>query len=206
MNDFGIYLIISNPVLEYSKIAEIAVRQKIKYLQLREKDKSDIELISILKDLKSITEKSQTKLIIDDRPDLAQICKTDGVHLGQTDIPIDLAKTIYPQGIYGLSTHSLEQAESALKKFPDYIGFGPIFKTPTKKIPDPVVGLNSIKKVTELSKIPVVAIGGINQNNIEEVLSAGAKNVCLVRYFMESKNLEDRIKIINEKIQNMRTK
>ncbi len=201
MDNFGIYLIITNPVLEYSKIAEIAVRQKIRYIQLREKNKNDRKLISIIKDIKSIVKDSATKLIIDDRPDLARICQTDGVHLGQSDIPIDLAKKVYPTGIYGLSTHSFEQAVTALKKSPDYIGYGPIFPTPTKKIPDPVVGVNSIRKIVEYSKIPVVAIGGIHESNIDEVLSAGAKNVCLVRYFMESENLEDRLKIIKEKIQ-----
>jgi thiamine-phosphate pyrophosphorylase len=201
MNNFGIYLIITNPVLEYSKIAEIAVKQKIKYLQLREKDKSDREIITILKDLKSITNMTDTKLIIDDRPDLAQLCQTDGLHLGQKDIPIKLAKKIYQNGIYGLSSHSFEQAKSVLEQSPDYIGFGPIYQTPTKKNPDPVVGTNLIKQVVNYSNVPVVAIGGINQNNIEEVISAGAKNICMVRYFMESKNLEDRIRIIKEKLQ-----
>ena len=81
---------------------------------------------------------------------------------------------------------------------PDYIGFGPVYATPTKRKPDPVVGCEMLKEIIAMSHKPVVAIGGLNESNIGEVLRTGAQNVCMVRYFMENKDLENRIKRIKE--------
>ena len=80
----------------------------------------------------------------------------------------------------------------------DYIGFGPVYPTPTKEKPDPTVGTELLQKAVTMSSIPVVAIGGINEKNIEAVLKAGARNIALVRYFMQHNNLRERIKTILE--------
>ncbi len=201
IDNFGLYLIITQPVLTYQEIAHIAVKHNIKYLQLREKDKSDRELLSISRIIKEITSGTKTKFIMNDRADLAKIVDADGLHLGQDDISLDEAKSILGQDkIYGLSTHSLEQAQKALSKNPDYIGFGPIFPTPTKAKADPVVGLDMIKYVLSISHVPLVAIGGIDNTNAEEVIYSGAENIALVRYFMNCSNLEERILHINTKL------
>jgi len=200
MNNFGLYLIITKPVLTYQEIARIAVKYNITYLQLREKDLSDRELIAISKEIIKITSGSPTKFIMNDRADLAKVAGADGLHLGQDDLTLQEAKSIFGEDkIYGLSTHSLEQVSIATSQNPDYIGFGPIFPTPTKAKPDPAVGLSNIKQVVENSPVPVVAIGGIDETNAEEVIYKGAHNICLVRYFMNSENLEERIlKIITK--------
>ncbi len=201
MTDFGLYLIITKPHLSYQEIARIAVKYNIKYLQLREKDLSDRELISISREILKITSASPTKFIINDRADIAKIVNADGLHLGQDDLSLEEAKSILGQDkIYGLSTHSLEQARIAIVQKPDYIGYGPIFPTPTKAKPDPAVGLSNIRQVVEISPIPVVAIGGIDETNAEEVIYKGAQNICLVRYFMNSENLEERILKITSKL------
>ncbi len=201
MTDFGLYLIITKPHLSYQEIARIAVKYNIKYLQLREKDLSDRELISISREILKITSASPTKFIINDRADIAKIVNADGLHLGQDDLSLEEAKSILGQDkIYGLSTHSLEQARIAIAQKPDYIGYGPIFPTPTKAKPDPAVGLSNIRQVVEISPIPVVAIGGIDETNAEEVIYKGAQNICLVRYFMNSENLEERILKITSKL------
>ena len=101
----------------------------------------------------------------------------------------------------GLSTHSLQQAEEALKHNPAYIGFGPIYPTPTKANPDPAVGTETIAEVVKMAdqkQIPVVAIGGIFPQHIPCILDAGAQNLCLVRYLMESVHTEERVKEILE--------
>ena len=103
--------------------------------------------------------------------------------------------------ITGLSTHNLSQLKQAIKLKPSYAGFGPVYKTPTKANPDPVVGINMLKQALKMANVPVVAIGGIDETNIEPVLAAGAKNVALVRYFMQTKELQQRIKHIKSKIQ-----
>lgn len=201
MNNFGLYLIITKPVLTYQEIARIAVKHNIKYLQLREKDLSDRDVISVSKEIIKITSGTATNFIMNDRADLAKIVNADGLHLGQDDVSLTDAQAIFGHDkIYGLSTHSLEQANKAIKQNPDYIGFGPIFPTPTKVKADPTVGLDLIKPLVKTSTSPVVAIGGIDETNAEKVIYAGAENICLVRYFMNYKNLEERILKISTKL------
>ncbi|WP_319379519.1 thiamine phosphate synthase [uncultured Methanocorpusculum sp.] len=97
--------------------------------------------------------------------------------------------------MFGLSTHNLEQVKEAIQLRPDYIGFGPIFTTPTKTKPDTVIGTEMIQEAVKLAgDIPVIAIGGINGENLRHVLDAGARNVCMVRYFMDSTHFETRVK------------
>lgn len=201
IDNFGLYLIITKPVLSYQEIARLAVKHNIRYLQLREKQLSDRELISIGKEILKITAGTKTKFIFNDRADLAKLVNADGLHLGQDDLTLSEAKSIFGKDkIYGISTHSLEQVKTALVQKPDYIGFGPIFPTPTKAKPDPVVGLSKIREVVSTSSVPVIAIGGIDESNAEQVIVAGAKNICLVRYFMSSPDLEARIRKIATKL------
>jgi thiamine-phosphate pyrophosphorylase len=194
MDDFGIYVIITKPVLSYADIAGICVRTNVKMLQIREKDMCDRELLEVCRTIAPITKGTQTRFIVNDRVDIALLCNADGVHLGQGDVSIEDARQLLPAGkIIGLSTHSVEQAREAIAHHPDYIGFGPVYKTPTKKVPDPVVGTALLQQVVGFSPVPVVAIGGIDMQTLPSVLAAGAKNICCVRYLMETENLEERI-------------
>ncbi|GAF01923.1 thiamine-phosphate synthase [Saccharicrinis fermentans DSM 9555 = JCM 21142] len=146
MENFGTYIILTRPQLPYSVIAEKCVLHGVKMLQLREKHLSDKELIKIGKEIKSITKNSSTNFVINDRPDIAAICDADFLHLGQDDIPINDARSIVGNMKIGISTHSIEQAKEALKHHPDYIGFGPIFPTNAKAIPDPPRGYRTTSK------------------------------------------------------------
>lgn len=198
MRDFGLYIIITKPVLCHETVAEICVANKIKMLQLREKDLADKELLRIAKNIRAITKGTETKFIINDRPDIAKLCNADMLHLGQEDLALNSAQEIFGvDKLYGLSTHSLAQAQEALPKQPAYIGFGPIFPTNAKKNPDPVVGIQKLAEVMKFAAVPVVAIGGIFPENIEQVLQAGAKNIAMVRYFMQARDLDRRIKEVN---------
>ncbi|MBW6516019.1 MAG: thiamine phosphate synthase [Candidatus Cloacimonetes bacterium] len=197
MSDFGLYIIISDPVLPYDKIAEICVEEEIEMLQLRAKKLSDQEVLSIGNTINSIIQDSKTKLIINDRPDLAMLIGADGYHLGQDDLSLQDGEKLYPNAkIRGLSTHNLQQVNTAILNKPDYIGFGPIYATPTKENPDPVVGTEKLRSIISLVNMPVVAIGGIDESNIEKVLQTGVKNIAMVRYFMQSHNLKDKIQRI----------
>jgi thiamine-phosphate pyrophosphorylase len=196
-NDFGLYLIITKPSFSYRKIAETAVQYNVRYLQLREKSLSDREILKTADEIMQITNGTETRFILNDRADLAAICGADGLHLGQDDIRLADAKKICGEKVsrFGLSTHNLEQVKEAVKLNPDYIGFGPIFHTPTKAKPDPVIGTEMIPEAVKLAgDIPVVAIGGIDGGNLSRVLDAGARNVCMVRYFMDNADFERRVK------------
>ncbi len=201
MENFGLYIIITKPVLPYTRVAEICVENEIKMLQLREKYLPDRELLKIAKDIKRITKGTKTNFVINDRPDIAVLCDADCLHLGQEDMPYEEARKIFGTNkMIGLSTHSIVQAKEALKNRPDYIGFGPVYATPTKEKPDAVVGTEMLKEVSGFTDVPIVAIGGIFPENIEQVLKAGARNIAMVRYFMETTELDKRIKEIKSVI------
>lgn len=200
MENFGTYIILTQPQLPHTTIAEKCVKAGIKMLQLREKNLSDRELVRIGRDIRSITKGSETRFVINDRPDIALLCEADYLHLGQDDITMEEAHKIVGDMKIGLSTHSIEQAKEALAKNPDYIGFGPIYPTNAKAKPDKPVGTEQLKEVLSFAKIPVVAIGGIFPENIDEVIGAGAKNVALVRYFMQTSDFEQRVNEINQRL------
>jgi len=195
--EYGLYVILTKPLLPHAKIAEICVKHGIRMLQLREKDMDDRQLLRLATTLRSITRGTSTSLVINDRPDIAVLCEADYLHLGQDDIPMEEARKIIGERIkIGLSTHSIEQAKEAIKKNPDYIGFGPVYATNAKAKPDPPVGTHLLKEVTGFSPVPVVAIGGIFPENIHEILNAGAKNIAMVRYLMQTTDFENRLKHI----------
>jgi thiamine-phosphate pyrophosphorylase len=122
------------------------------------------------------------KLIINDRVDVALAVQADGVHLGQTDMPVEAARRLLGENsIIGFSTHTLEQARMALNLNIDYLAFGPIYPTATKQNPDAVTGLSDLFRVKALAgSLPVVAIGGINFENIHEVMPTGADSVAVI--------------------------
>jgi thiamine-phosphate pyrophosphorylase len=198
MGDFGIYIIITNPKLSYAAIVEKCVCHGVKMLQLREKHLPDRELVKIGKEIRSITQGTGTSFVINDRPDIAAICDADYLHLGQDDISIEDARKVVGNMKIGLSTHSVEQATEALKKKPDYIGFGPIYQTNAKAKPDKPVGTDQLKQVLGFARVPVVAIGGIFPENIEQVIHAGAKNIAMVRHFMLTDEFDTRLQRIND--------
>jgi len=201
MENFGIYVIITKPVLSYRDIAEICVKNEVTMLQLREKHLTDRQLLKVAHEIIGITKGTKTNFVINDRPDIAMLCNADYLHLGQTDLTISEARKIVGKKIkIGLSTHSIQQAQDAILQKPDYIGFGPVFPTTTKAIPDPTVGTKNLQTVLQFAEIPVIAIGGIFPENIDEVLEVGAKNLCLVRHFMETADFENRLKKIKEKM------
>jgi thiamine-phosphate pyrophosphorylase len=161
---------------------EASLRGGVDLIQLRSKHLSDSILYRLGVQIKKLADRYGKIFIVNDRVDLAKAVDADGVHLGQDDLPMEAARRILqdPSKWIGISTHSLEQAVRAEETGADYIGVGPIFQTPTKPGYLPV-GLDLIEKVRERITIPFVAIGGIDGNNIEEVLSHGAMNVAIVR-------------------------
>jgi thiamine-phosphate pyrophosphorylase len=173
-------------------------------LQLREKGLSDKELLVAAAEITAVTRGTETLFVMNDRADLAVLSGADVLHLGQGDISLEDARRIVGSEMkIGLSTHSLQQAREAIAQGADYIGFGPVWRTPTKAIPDPEVGTRQLAEVVGFSPVPVVAIGGIFPENIDEVVAAGARNVCLVRHLMESpdvRTLAERIEMLQNKL------
>lgn len=188
MNDFGLYVILTRPALGHAAVAGICVGEGVKMLQLREKGMSDRALLSLARTLRDITKGTETRLVINDRPDIAALCGADFVHIGRDDLPIeDVRRLVGKMGV-GVSTHSLVQAYETLPLRPDYIGFGPVFATDAKAVPDPPVGMEPLREVLSISPVPVVAIGGVFPENMADVVAAGARNVAMVRHLMQVKD------------------
>lgn len=167
----------------------------IDVLQYREKlkDKSLKQIFKECCEIREITAAANVPFIINDYADIAMTVGADGIHLGQEDIPIDSIRKIAPEMMIGCSTHSPEQAEKAVADGADYIGVGPIFATLTKDDVCDAVGLEYLEHVAATHDIPLVAIGGIKISNLREVLSRGAKTVCLVTEIIGAENIEKRI-------------
>src|SRR3989339_269313 len=121
----------------------------------------------------------EKKFILNDRADLAVLAGADGLHLGQKDLPVREARKIF-KGFIGISTHNNKEIMKALKGNVDYIGFGPVFRTNTKKGLPPVAGLRRLENVVSKVSIPVVAIGGINSTNIKEVYKSGVSCAAVI--------------------------
>lgn len=151
-------------------------------IQLREKHASPRDFYEAAAGAIEIARQHGVKIIINDRVDIALILQADGVHLGQDDMPPEAARSVLGKdSIIGFSTHSVEQAINASKLPVDYIAFGPIFPTRTKEDPDEVVGLEKLSEVRgRTGDIPLVAIGGINEENMHAVINAGADSAAMI--------------------------
>ncbi len=149
--------------------------------------------------LRKITLKYNALFIVNDDVDLAVLCEADGIHIGQDDLPLkEVRKLINPNQFIGLSTHNPEQAKEAMRIGADYIGVGPIYPTQTKKNAIQAVGLEYIRYVSKNVDLPFVAIGGIKESNIAEVVKAGARCVSLVTEITEAPDIHQKIKNIQK--------
>jgi thiamine-phosphate pyrophosphorylase len=132
--------------------------------------------------------------IVNDRPDVAAIANTSGVHVGQDDLGVAATRTLVGEKIIGISTHNFEQFEKAAASTADYIAVGPIFATSSKANPDPVVGTDLIRRVRALTSKPIVAIGGIKLENAAEVIDAGADSVAVISDILSASDRGQRAK------------
>jgi len=180
---FGLYLVMTGPVVGYEACAEAAVRCGVRYLQLRMKDAPRDAVLETARRVRGITLGSDTLFIVNDDVTIARDVDADGVHLGQRDMPIDEARRLWPAPgkRFGLSTHNEREALLASRQSPDYIGVGPVFATPTKAVPDPVLGPGRMGEIIRSVQVPAVALGGIDVGNLGEVLRNGARSFCVVR-------------------------
>jgi len=173
------------------QIVEAALCGGVTCIQLREKTCSTREFITQALSIKDHLKRHNVPLIINDRVDIAQAVNADGVHLGQSDMPIEMAKTILKDSmIIGISAESLEDAVQAEKNGADYIGVSPIYATPTKTDAASPLGLEGLREIRKSVKIPLVGIGGLNRGNAGEVINNGADGVAVVSAIVAADNPE----------------
>ncbi|HVJ49682.1 thiamine phosphate synthase [Desulfitobacterium sp.] len=190
----GLYALTSEPHSLGRSNIEVAkeiLNAGIKILQYREKNKKARQMYEECLVIREMTREAGALFIVNDHLDIAIAVDADGVHVGQDDLPVKwVRKIIGPSRIIGVSTHSPEQAQKAVADGADYIGVGPIYATHTKTdVCDPV-GLEYLRYVVENIDLPFVAIGGIKEHNLAEVLQNGAQTVALVTEIVGSLDIK----------------
>lgn len=189
MTDFGFYLVITNPVVGYAKCAEAAVRAGVKIIQLRMKHAAREDILREGREMRRVTEGTGTLFIVNDDPAIAAEVGADGVHVGQDDMSPSEVRTRFPMlKVVGLSTHNIDQVKASVSQPIDYIGVGPVYATPTKDIPDPTLGLDTMARMIAVAAHPSVAIGGIDATRLKDIIAAGARNYAVVRAVCQSQD------------------
>jgi thiamine-phosphate pyrophosphorylase len=204
IDNYSLYLVLNE---KYGKgrsaleVAKLAIKGGVDIIQMREKEKSETELEKLGSELLVLCKKHNVVFIVNDDPHLAHRVGADGVHLGQDDMerfPINAVRQIIGNDeIVGVSTHSIEQFEKANESDVDYIAYGPIFHTKTK---DYFLGTKDIKEIMAIARKPVVLIGGITLENVDEVTRDGARNIAVIRDIMEADDIVARTKSLKEKL------
>jgi thiamine-phosphate diphosphorylase len=170
------------PIADSLPLMEAILAGGAKLLELRTKDVPTGELVALARAAQACAASAGALLIINDRADVAKLVGAAGVHLGQADLPPAAAREILgPDGVVGFSTHNLDQVDVAIRDGGiDYLAFGPIFATTSKRDPDPVQGLGALSAVRARCALPLVAIGGITESTALDVLVAGADAVAVI--------------------------
>lgn len=181
--DYSLYVCTDRDIMTTDTLeeaVELAIKGGATIIQLREKDCTSREFYELALSIKDITDAYEVPLIINDRLDIALAVHADGVHLGQSDIPVQVARNVMgPNCIVGATANTLEKAKEAWQSGADYLGVGDVFGSDTKNDTKPVE-LKELKKICDTVKIPVVAIGGISKKNIHLLKDTGVAGVAVI--------------------------
>lgn len=173
----------------------LALKGGVKTVQLREKDLNTRELLKLAYKMRSLTNRYNAKLFINDRFDIALAVGADGVHLTQNGIPVHAVRdTVKKKLMIGVSTHSLKEAKEAEKGGADFITLGPVYRTPSKLKYGAPLGLETLRKVSSRIKVPVFALGGIKGNNVSDVRAAGAFGVAMISEIFGADDIQGKAK------------
>ena len=193
----SIYPIIDSTVSEdrITGFAEQLAGAGVQLIQLRLKATSAAAICAQARALLASLDPRRVRLIVNDRPDIAAIVGAGGVHVGQDDLPVEAARQICGPALWvGVSTHNLAQLREADLTSADYIAVGPIFPTASKGNPDPVVGVEFVRAARQLTRKPLVAIGGITAETAEQVYRAGADSVAVISDLIKAPDLMARVR------------
>ncbi len=188
----GLYLILDeqwSPRCSLPEVLQEAGRAGVRIVQYRNKTTSMKHAYDQAKTLRLMAKEWNMAFVVNDRCDLAMAVQADGVHLGQTDLPIGLARNLLRKETFiGVSTHDSQQVQQATQDGADYLGFGPIFSTGTKANHDPVVGIEGMQYIRRLTPLPVFAIGGITTDSVPELCQAGANGIAVASGILDAKD------------------
>lgn len=193
--DLSLYLVTDHSLALGRSLKEVvseAAKGGVTMVQLREKEYTTKEFYEQAISLKKCLEPYKIPLIINDRLDIALACDAEGLHIGQKDMPYDVARRLFGKNkIIGLSVESIEDVLVANQLDIDYIGISPVFGTPTKTDTAPALGLEGVSKISKISRHPSVGIGGINRTNAADIIHSGANGIAVVSAIMSADNPQE---------------
>ncbi|APF28993.1 thiamine-phosphate diphosphorylase [Clostridium sporogenes] len=191
--NYELYLITDRRFLkgrELKKVVEDAILGGVTIVQVREKDVSTREFYNVAKEVKEVTDHYKVPIIINDRLDIAQAIDAHGVHLGQNDMHLNIARRILGKDkIIGISVGNVREALEAENNGADYLGIGTIFPTGSKKDVKEIIGIDGLSKIKNNISIPSVAIGGINKANFKDVLNTGIEGISVISAILDEDDI-----------------
>lgn len=184
------------------ELAQMAINGRADTIQFRQKSGATREMIEICREMKRLCADAHVTFIVNDRVDVAIASQADGVHLGQDDFPIPLARQLLGETrIIGGSAVTLEEARHCVSEGADYIGFGPVYPTTSKDDAGPVTGIVLLEKVVKAISIPIIAIGGVTVENTPEVIRAGAQGIAVISAVCCQENPEQATRDLSQALQ-----
>ena len=192
--NYSLYLVTDSGLSRgrsHEEIVSCAIRGGATVVQLREKDCCTREMIDMARRLVTVCRAQGVPLIVNDRLDVALAADADGVHVGQDDMPVAIArKLLGPDKLLGVTAHTAAEALKAIEAGADYIGASPIFATATKSDAGKPIGLEGLKNICRQCPLPVIGISGVNAANAESVIRAGATGVAVVSAIVSAEDVE----------------
>jgi len=197
-NKLKLYVITDGRFVDEIKGSRLALEGGATTIQLRMKNAPTRRMVEVGRKLRKLTEEYGALFVVNDRIDVALAVGADGVHLGPEDMPLKMARRIAPELLIGATVHSVKEAIKAQEEGADYIGAGSVYPTSSKENAV-VIGLKNLESIVESVSIPVVAIGGINAENVRDVLSTGVDGIAIISAILAAENpKEETRKILRE--------
>ncbi|MFH0860648.1 MAG: thiamine phosphate synthase [Candidatus Altiarchaeota archaeon] len=202
MNLRGLYFITDRKLSKKSveSTVEDAVKGGVKVVQYREKELPAGEMLRVAENLRDITREAGVLFLVNDRVDIALAVGADGVHLGQDDMPIEIARRLLGrESVIGVTVHNVREARDAERRGADYLGMSPVFSTSTKSDAGEPAGVELIREVKKVVAVPCVAIGGIIMENLQEVIDAGADSVAMISAILSQEDISEAVRKVNQR-------
>ncbi|MEA2037468.1 MAG: thiamine phosphate synthase [Nanoarchaeota archaeon] len=199
--DIDLYFITDSKLTKKSILDDVnaAIKAGVKIIQYREKEKTTKKMYEEAKQIKKLCDENNVLFLINDKIDICLSVGADGVHIGNEDLPYAKVRELLGDKIIGVTVHDVDESIEAENSGADYVGVSPIFNTATKKDAGPAAGLKLIEEVKKSIKIPQVAIGGINLENIDSVVKAGSKSAAVISAIITKDDVEEECrKFINK--------
>jgi thiamine-phosphate pyrophosphorylase len=202
----GQYHVLTDTVLQsrfsHAELTKLAIAGGADTIQFRQKMGATRKMIEIARQLKQLCAEAGVTFLVNDRVDVAIAADADGVHLGQDDFPLPLARELLGESrIIGGSAATLKEARKCLGEGADYIGFGPVYPTTSKADAGPISGIELLKQVVEAVPLPIIAIGGINADNTVEVIRSGAHGIAVISAVCCQENPEQATRALYKALQ-----